>query len=81
MIGTAIPGKGRWFLKGVVFVKKVLLTAVKKNFIKNLPKWTVKTKLSFIFYQEHFNSKISVFHKKTKLFCFWCVGALVLVFS
>ena len=31
MIGTAKPGKGRWFLKGVLFVEKVLLTAVKKK--------------------------------------------------
>ena len=44
---------------------KIVLTVVKKSFVTILAKRTVKTKLNFIFQQEHFNSESSVFDKKT----------------
>ena len=66
MLGTAIPGEGRWFQNSAVFGMKIVLTAVKKkSFVTILAKRTVKTKFSFIFQQEHFNSESSVFDKKT----------------
>ena len=45
---------------------KIVLTVVKKkSFVTILAKRIVKTKLSFIFQQEHFNSESSVFDKRT----------------
>ena len=82
MLGTAIPGEGRWFQNSVVFGMKIVLKKVKKSFVTTLAKRTVQMKLSFIFFQEHFNSEISVFVKKTcRFFCFRYVGAIVLVLS
>ena len=66
MLGTAIPGEGRWFQNSVVFGMKIVLTTVKQqSFVTILAKRTVKTKLNFFFQQEHFNSESSVFDKKT----------------